>query len=68
MTKRRSFVFAVAAAAATAGALAFWRRGARRRARVDLYFADGSKSSLPEASAEGAALLSLAREALAVAR
>jgi hypothetical protein len=68
MTTRRSFVFAVAVAGATAGALAFWRRGARRRARVDLYFADGSKTSLSEGSAAGAALLSLAREALAAAR
>jgi hypothetical protein len=68
MTTRRSLMFAVAVAGATAGALAFWRRGARRRARVDLYFADGSKASLPERSAEGAELLSLAREALAAAR
>jgi hypothetical protein len=58
----------LAAAGATAGALAFWRRGARRRAHVDLYFADGSKTSVPERSPEGAQLLSLAREALAAAR
>ena len=68
MARRRSVVFALAAAGATAGGLAFWKRGSRRRARVDLYFADGSKSSLPEASAEGAEILSLAREALAAAR
>ena len=68
MARRRSVVFAFAAAGATAGALAFWKRGARRRARVDLYFADGSKTSFPERSAEGAELLSLAREALAAAR
>jgi hypothetical protein len=67
-TRRRSLVFALAVAAATAGALAFWRKGTRRRARVDLYFADGSKASLPAGSAEGAELLSLAREALAAAR
>jgi hypothetical protein len=67
MTRRRSLVFAFAAVGATAGALAFWRRGARRRARVDLYFADGSKTSFPDRSAEGAELLSLAREALAAA-
>ena len=68
MTRRRGVVFAFAVAGATAGAAAFWRRGARRRARVDLYFADGSKTSFPERSPEGAELLSLAREALAAAR
>jgi len=68
VARRRNLVFAVAAAGATTGALAFWKRGARRRARVDLYFADGSKTSFPERSAEGAELLSLAHEALAAAR
>ncbi len=67
VTARRSVVFAFAVAGATAGALAFWRRGARRRARVDLYFADGSKTSYPERSPEAAELLYRAREALAAA-
>ena len=68
MTRRRNLVFALAAAGATAGALVLWRRRGSGRARVDLYFADGSKTSLRERSAEGTELLSLAREALAAAR
>jgi hypothetical protein len=67
MTARRSFVYAFVVAGATAGALAFWRRSARRTARVDLYFADGSKASYAERSGEAAELLALAREGLAAA-
>jgi hypothetical protein len=68
MRARRSFVFAFAVAGATAAGLAFWRRTARRQARVDLYFADGSKTSYAERSAQAAELLSRAREGLAAAR
>ena len=64
----RSVVLALAVAGAAAGGFAFWRRGARGRAHVDLYFADGSRVSLPDGSAEAAELMALAREALSAAR
>jgi hypothetical protein len=67
VTRRRSVFLALAVAGGAAGALAFWRRG-RRRAHVDLYFADGSKASFGEGSAPGGELMALARDALAAAR
>ena len=57
------------ALAAGATAAAVWRaRAERRRAHVDLYFADGSMISHEEGSAEAARLLPLARAVLAAAR
>jgi hypothetical protein len=50
-------------------AVAFLRRGAaRRRERVDLYFADGSMVSLADGSPEAERLLLLGRDALRAAR
>lgn len=54
-------------AAAVAGAI-IWRRRARRRERVDLYFADGSLVSLEQGSLQADRLLPLARDVIAAAR
>ncbi len=48
----------------SAGALLFRRRAARKRERVDLYFADGTIVSVTEGSANADRLLQHAREAL----
>jgi hypothetical protein len=52
------------AAGSLAGSVLVRRRAARRRERVDLYFADGSMISLTEGSAEAERLLPLARDVL----
>ena len=51
-----------------AGALVWRQRAARRRERVDLYFADGSMVSLEQGSLEADRLLPLAHDVLAAAR
>ena len=56
------------ASASAAVAIVLRRRLSRRRARVDLYFADGSLVTLAEGSPEGERLLPHARELLAAAR
>ena len=64
---RRLVVLAGVATGALA-AIAWARRtGARRRERVDLYYADGSMVSLGDGSPDAERLLSLAREALRAA-
>lgn len=65
----RSFVtgFVLAAGSATA-ALALRRRAARRRDRVELYFADGTPVLLTEGQPGADRLLRHARELLAIAR
>ena len=55
-------------AGAVLAALAFFRRGASRRERVDLYFDDGSMLSLSVGSPDAQRLLPLAREILETAR
>jgi hypothetical protein len=52
------------AAGSLAGSVLVRRRAARRRERVDLYFADGSMVSLTEGSPEAERLLPLARDIL----
>jgi hypothetical protein len=49
------------------GAVLFRRRAARRRERVDLYFADGTIVSVTEGSHEADRLLQHARDALGAA-
>jgi hypothetical protein len=56
------------AAGTLAGTVLVRRRAARRRERVDLYYEDGSMVSLTEGSADAAAVLPLARQALQTAR
>jgi hypothetical protein len=60
---RRKVVTGLALAGSVAGAV-FFRRRARRRERVDLYFEDGSMVSLTDGSPEAAAVLPLARRIL----
>jgi hypothetical protein len=57
---------AASAVVAVAGAAGFlwWRRRARRREHVDLYFADGSMISFRSGSIEAARLAPLARGVL----
>lgn len=58
----------LALTAASAGAAAVARRlRARRRARVDLYFGDGSMISLSEGQPQGDRLAALARDVVAAA-
>jgi hypothetical protein len=51
-----------------AGIALYRRAAAGRRARVDLYFDDGSMQSLGDGTPEAASLLPLARAALSAAR
>ncbi|HZO61512.1 MAG TPA: hypothetical protein VFB35_00870 [Gaiellaceae bacterium] len=69
MPRRRRVVKGVLLAAGTlAGAVVFRRRSARRRDRVDVYFADGSMVSLADGDAEASAVLPLARRILDTVR
>lgn len=68
MPRRRLLTGFLLAAGSLAGTLLYRRRAARRRQRVDLYYADGSMDSLTEGSAEASAVLPLARRVLETAR
>jgi hypothetical protein len=66
---RRKFVVLVGLLTGALAGIAWARRtGARRRERVDLYYADGSMVSLGDGSPEAERLLSLGRETLHAAR
>jgi hypothetical protein len=65
---RRKVLTAVVVSAAAVGGAVIWRRRARRKERVDLYFADGSMVSLEQGSVQADRLLPLAHEVLAAAR
>jgi hypothetical protein len=56
------------AAGSAAAAVAFRRRSSRRRARIELYLADGSLISLVEGQPGTDRLLAHARELLATSR
>ena len=64
---RRIFGFAALTAVAV-GAAFVVRRRASRRERVDLYYEDGSMTTLEDGTPEALALLGHARDALAVGR
>jgi hypothetical protein len=67
--RSRSFLTGfLLAAGSAAGAVLYRRRAARRRERVELYFADGSMVSLTEGRQDAERLLGHARELLATAR
>jgi hypothetical protein len=51
-----------------AGSVLYRRTVGRRRARVDVYFADGAMITFVDGSPEGDALLPIARDALAAVR
>ena len=61
MARRRVATGIVLAAGSLAGTIAWRRRSARRRDRVDVYFEDGSMVSLTDGSAEASTVLPLAR-------
>ena len=66
---RRKLVVLLGLVTGAFAAIALARRtGARRRERVDLYYADGSMVPLGEGSPDGARLLALGRDALGAAR
>ena len=68
MPRRRVVTGIVLVAGSLAGAVAFRRRSARRRDRVDVYFEDGSMISLGDGSPEASTVLPLARRALDTVR
>lgn len=66
--KRKALGIAGFASGVFAGSVLYRRTVGRRRARVDVYFADGGMITYVEGSAEAGELLPLAAEALAAAR
>jgi hypothetical protein len=64
---RRS-LFALGLAAGSLLGIGLYARRGRSRERIDLYFADGSLSSLDGGSPEAARLVAEARDALRAAR
>jgi hypothetical protein len=68
MARRKVLTGVVLAAGSLAGTVFYRRRAARRRERVDVYFADGSMVSLTEGSPEASTVLPLARRILETAR
>jgi hypothetical protein len=66
---RRRFLVLVGVLTGAVAGIAWARRtGARRRERVDLYYADGSMVSLGDGSPDAERLLSLGRDALQAVR
>jgi hypothetical protein len=65
---RRKLAAGILLGAASATGAAIFRRRSRSRARVEVYFADGSIVTLDAASPDAARALELARQALAAAR
>jgi hypothetical protein len=65
---RRLFAFFVLVGVAFAGIVVYRRRFLSRRERVDLYYEDGSLTSLEDGSDGAARLLPLAHDALRAAR
>jgi hypothetical protein len=68
MPRRRALAGLALLAGSLAGTIAFRRRFARRRERVDLYFGDGSMLSLTDGSPEASTVLPLARRIIETAR
>ena len=68
MAKRRFLTGVLLALGSLLGAIAYRRRFSGRRARVDLYYDDGSMVSLTEGSPDGDRLLPLARDVLRAAQ
>jgi hypothetical protein len=68
MPRRRVLTGFLLTIGSLAGTVFYRRRAARRRERVDVYYADGSMVSLAEGSPEAATVLPLARRVLDTAR
>lgn len=66
--RRRALGLAGFATGVLAGSVLYRRTLGRRRARVDVYFGDGSMITFVDGSPEGDALLPIARDALAAVR
>jgi hypothetical protein len=66
--RRRLLVLVGVVTGVLAGVAWARRTGARRRERVDLYYADGSMVSLGDGSPDAERLLSLGRDALDAVR
>jgi hypothetical protein len=64
MARHRLLTGVVLAAGSYAGSVFYRRRAARRRERIDLYYADGSMVSLAEGSPGAAPLLAQAHDVL----
>ena len=62
MARHRLLAATMLAAGAVAGAVAYRRRAAQRRERVDLYAGDGSMVSVADGAPEAERLLAIARE------
>ena len=67
MARRKVVTGMLLAVGSLVGAIAYRRRFSNRRARVDLYYDDGSMVSLAEGSPEGDKLLPLAHDVLRAA-
>jgi hypothetical protein len=67
MLPRKSLTLAMLAVGTLAGSVLYRRRSARRFERVELYAEDGSMASIADGSADGARLLNLARDLIALA-
>ena len=65
---RRLFGFLMLVGVAFAGIVAYRRRFAARRERIELYYEDGSRVSLDEGSDGASLLLPLAHDVLRAAR
>ena len=68
MARRKLVAGLLLAAGSLGGAIAYRRFFSRRRARVDLYFDDGSMVTRAEGSEHAARLLALADDVLHAAR
>jgi hypothetical protein len=65
---RRRSLFAIGLAVGSLVGIGLYARRGKARERIDLYFADGSLSSLDRGSPEAIGLLAQARDGLRVAR
>ena len=68
MPRRKVLTGTVLFLGSLAGTIAFRRRFAKRKERVDVYFEDGSMVSLTEGSPEASTILPLAHRILETAR
>ena len=66
--RRRTLGLAGFAAGVLAGSVVYRRTLGRRRARVDVYFGDGSMITFVDGSPEAETLLPIARDALSAVR
>ena len=68
MARRKVLTGTVLFLGSLAGTIAFRRRFATRKERVDVYFEDGSMVSLSDGSPDAATVLPLARRIIETAR